>query len=197
MPQFRELKIPGLLRFNGQLIDTALALVAEHGAAGRPAYAGLAGRHMRHVIEHYEALLSRAPPHTVDYDQRPRDPDLERSESLARMRLLALRERLIDWRDVDFDTTVSIRGQIGLGGEMDFAVESTIGRELASVASHAVHHFASLQAYCLQHGIPTGEHFGKAPATVAHEQNLDLVKVAASNPLHRKEPSCPTLLRAA
>jgi hypothetical protein len=197
MPQFPEPKSPCLLRFNGQLIDAALALVAEHDVAGRPAYAGLVGKHMRHVIEHYESLLSTTPPRIVDYDQRPRDPDLERSESLARMRLLALRERLIDWRDFDLDATVSIHGQIGLGGEMDFVVESTLGRELACIASHTVHHFALLQAHCLQHGIPTGEHFGKAPATVAHERSRDQANAVASNTLHRKELTCPTLLRAA
>jgi hypothetical protein len=197
MPQLPEPKLPCLLHFNVQLIEAALRLVAEHDLAGRPAYEGLVGKHLRHVIEHYEALLSPGLPGIVDYDQRPRDAELERSGSLARLRLLALHQRLTHWGAVDLDASVAIHGQAGLGGELGFVVQSTIGRELVSVASHAVHHFAMLHGYCLQYGIPTGENFGKAPATVAHERNRDLANVFASNPIHRKEPSCPTLLRAA
>jgi hypothetical protein len=65
------------------------------------------------------------------------------------------------------------------------------------VASHAVHHFALLHAYCLQQGIPIGENFGKAPATVANERRRALANIPASNPVHLKELSCLTLLRAA
>ena len=155
------------------------------------------GRTSRHVIEHYEALLSPTLPGIVDYDQRPRDRELERSGRLARTRLMALLERLSDSGHLDLDATVSVHGQAGLAGDLGFVVTSTIGRELVSVASHAVHHFALLHAHCLQHGIPTGENFGKAPATVAHERSRDLANVTASQPTPRKEMTCPTLLRAA
>jgi hypothetical protein len=165
--------------------------------AGRPTYGGLVGKHVRHVIEHYEALVSPTLPGVVDYDQRPRDPELERSGSLARTRLAAVHQRLNDWGDLDLEATVSVQGQTHFGGELGFVVESTIGRELVSVASHAVHHFALMHGYCLQQGIPIGENFGKAPATVAHERRRALDNVPASNPIHPKEPSCPTLLRAA
>lgn len=196
----QHLSEPGLsclLRFNAQLIEDALALVAEHDLAGRPAYAGLVGTHIRHVIEHCEALLAPTLSGVVDYDQRPRDPELERSGCLARMRLLALRQRLNDWADADLDATVSVHGNTGLGGGTAFVVESSIGRELVSVAIHTVHHFALLHAYCLQHGIPVNKNFGKAPATVAYERSRDPTNALASNPIHRKEPSCPTSLRAA
>ena len=190
-------KPSGLLLSNVQLIEEALVLVAEHDLAGRPAYAGFAGKHIRHVIEHYEALLSPLRPGIVDYDHRARDAELERSGSLATARLRALLQRLNDWSDADLDANVSIHGQTGADGEQRFAVGSTIGRELVSVASHAVHHFALLHGYCLQHGIPTARNFGKAPATVAHEQSRELANAPASNPHHRKELSCHTLLRAA
>jgi len=197
MPQFRQTDLSCLQRFNGQLIADALALVAEHDVAGRPPYAGLVGAHIRHVIEHYEALLSPTLPGIVDYDQRPRDRELERNGSLARTRLMALHQHLSEWGHLDLDATVSVHGQAGLVGDLGFVVTSTIGRELVSVASHAVHHFALLHAHCLQHCIPTGENFGKAPATVAHERSSDLANVPASQSNPRKESTCPTLLRAA
>jgi hypothetical protein len=159
-----------LLRFNRQVIDQALALVAAHQKPGAPDYAYPVGAHLRHVVEHYEALLFPAVPGVVDYDARARDRDLERSPAVAMQRLQALRRALAHDAAGSLTTAVQVHGQGGLGGEFHFSVPSTIGRELVFVASHAIHHFALLQAHCTQHGVPTGETFGKAPGTVAHER---------------------------
>ncbi len=159
-----------LLRFNRQVIDQALDLVAAHLVPGAPDYAYPVGAHLRHVIEHFEALLVPAVPGLVDYDARARDADLERNPGLAVRRLQALRTALSSGAGTALTTAVQVLGQSGLGGDFHFSVPSTVGRELVFVASHAIHHFALLQAHCKQHGVPTGETFGKAPGTVAHER---------------------------
>jgi hypothetical protein len=102
-----------------------------------------------------------------------------------------------EWAHADPDAMLSIRGRTGPGGEWGFAVASTIGRELVSVASHAVHHFALLHSHCVQNGIPIGENFGRAPATVAHERDRDPANAPVGHSIHRKELSCPPLVRAA
>ena len=158
-----------LLQFSVDVLEQALALVASHELPTAPAYASPVGTHLRHVIEHYEALLSPAEPGCVDYDQRPRDRELEREPAEARARLEALQVRLLQWTDAQLDAPLQVRGLGGLGGDFDFAVESNAGRELVFVASHAIHHYALLQAHCKQHGIPISAEFGRAPATVAHE----------------------------
>lgn len=188
MPQFPEPQAARLLRFNVQIIEQALSLVAEHALPGRPAYAGPVGAHLRHVIEHHEALLFPACTGVVDYDQRPRNRDVERSAGLARTRLVALQARMASWTDAEADSPVTVHGQGGLSGEFGFVVESTLGRELAFVASHAVHHFALLQVHCTQQGIATAADFGKAPATVAHERN----SFPTDNPVSTKDASCNT-----
>ncbi len=164
----RRAQTDGLLAFNQQLIDQALALVAAHGAGSRRCYAGPAGAHLRHVIEHYEALVFPAASGIADYDNRPRDRELESSSTLARTRLLALRHRLGTWIPEALDTVVQVHGQGGIAGGFSFTVTSCIGRELAFLASHTVHHFALLLPYCRQHAIPTPAAFGQAPSTVAH-----------------------------
>jgi hypothetical protein len=176
-----------LLAFNQQLIDQALALVAAHGAGSRRCYAGPAGAHLRHVIEHYEALVFPAAPGVVDYDNRPRDRELETSPTLARTRLLALRDRLGAWAPLVLDTAVQVRGQGGTAGGFNFTVTSCIGRELAFLASHTVHHFALLAPYCRQHAIQTPADFGQAPSTVAH------ANAARTRPAPHtfQESSCP------
>ncbi len=164
-----DLDIARLLHFNLQVIDQALALVAAHEAPGSPAFAGTVGAHLRHIVEHYEALLFPTCSGEVDYDHRPRDRALERDTTLARARLMAIRQHVENAPRLD--TPLRVHAKAGLAGELDVVVGASLGRELLFVASHAVHHFALLQAHCRQHGIATGADFGKAPATVAHERS--------------------------
>jgi hypothetical protein len=164
------LQVERLLHFNQQVIDQALALVSAHERAGAPAYARPVGAHLRHVVEHFEALLQPALPGVVDYDQRPRDAALERSTQVARQRLLKLKSVLSRLPAAALQGPVQVRGRGGLGGEFSFEVPSSIARELVFVASHAVHHYAVLQPHCQLHDIVIGDSFGRAPATVAHER---------------------------
>jgi hypothetical protein len=157
-----------LLAFNQQLIDQALALVAVHQARSPLRYAGPVGSHLRHVIEHYEALVFPAAPGLVDYDNRPRDRELECNAALACERLLALRARLDMWVPQALHQPMQVHGQGGTAGEFAFAAASSTGRELAFLASHTVHHFALIAPHCREHGIPTPAEFGQAPSTVAH-----------------------------
>ena len=182
-----------LLGFNRDVLEQMLALVALHEAPGAPAYAGPMGAHLRHLIEHFEALVFPAEPGVVDYDSRPRDAELERSPALAHTRVLALSQALARWPARRLGVPVRVHGLGGLAGEFRFAVASSIGRELAFVASHAVHHFAVLKAHCQQHGIAVPAEFGKAPATVAHERAGRRAPVFPST----EDPPCPAPTLAA
>lgn len=177
-----------LLQFSIDVLAQALSLVASHELPDAPDYAAPVGTHLRHVIEHYEALLSPAEPGSVDYDQRPRDRELEREPAQARARLEALRVCLLQWTDAQLDAPLQVRGLGGLGGDFDFAVASSTGRELVFVASHAIHHYAMLQAHCEQHGIPISAEFGRAPATIAYERSA----LFDSPQLSSKETPCNT-----
>jgi hypothetical protein len=161
---------PCLFAFNVRLLEQALALAAAHAGPGRPPYAGLVGSHLRHVIEHFEALLFPAVTGSVDYDSRPRDADLDASPHVARTRLQALQTALTDTTAASFAEPLQVLGHGGLEGECSFRVMSSLGRELAFVASHTIHHFALLADHCRRQGIPTPEGFGKAPSTRAHER---------------------------
>lgn len=157
-----------LLRFNRRLLDQALALVQAMQAPGAPAYERPVGAHLRHVIEHYEALVMRPTGGMASYDHRPRDRELECQPEVALTRLQALQLRLFGWTDEMLDAPVLVCSQGGVAGEHEFITRSTLGRELVFLASHAVHHFALLGSFCQQHGLATPEHFGVAPSTVAH-----------------------------
>ena len=179
-----------LRRFNLQMLDQALTLVAAHERPGSPPYDGPVGAHLRHVIEHFDALLLPARKGEVDYDARLRDRALERSPLIARQRLQALQQRFMQLDERGLDAPLRVHGRGGAGGEFAFTVASSLGRELVFVASHAVHHYALLHAHCKQHGIATAADFGKAPATIAH-QRCHQRSVNSKHPAHlAKEPSC-------
>jgi hypothetical protein len=175
-----------LLAFNRQLIEQALALVAAHHTGCTAGYAGPVGAHLRHVIEHYEALVFPAAAGVVDYDHRARDRELERNPALAHERLLALHAALGIETRLSLLAPVQVHGQCGAAGAFNFCVASSVARELAFVASHTVHHFALLMPHCRQHGIPTPADFGQAPSTVAH------ARAASTISQHFQEPSCLT-----
>lgn len=172
-----------LMGFNQQMVDQALAVVGAHAAPGAPPFAGPAGAHLRHVIEHYEALVHGLHIGVVDYDGRPRDRELEANPAVARDRLLRLRQRLGEWTPDMLDRPLKVLGQGGSAGEFDFKVASSLGRELAFLASHAVHHFALMTTHLLRHGLPLPVHFGKAPGTVANE----IATRRAATPLNTQE----------
>jgi hypothetical protein len=173
-----------LLRFNRNVLDQALALVAAHQQPGCPDYSDTVGPHLRHVIEHFEALLLPLHSGVADYDSRARDRAVERQPALARERLVTLQLCLQASAGVPLHTPVQVRGLGGPTGEFGFAVASSFGRELAFVASHAVHHNALLQAHCRQHGISVDAAFGVAPATAAHARAAASIPATPESPCH-------------
>ena len=186
-----------LLEFNQHVLDQALAVVGAHAVPAAPqsapqsatTFAGPVGAHLRHVVEHYEALVHGLNLGVVDYDDRPRDRQLETSPTLARDRLLGVRQVLGLWTPDMLDRPVQVLGQAGITGDFDFCVTSSVGRELAFLASHAVHHFALLVEHLQRHGVPVPAHFGKAPGTVANE----IATHRAAAPSDKQERSCLSL----
>jgi hypothetical protein len=179
MPHLHECDAKRLLRYSAAVLGQAFPLVTAHWNRGASAYAYPIGAHLRHVIEHYEALLLPNEPGVVDYDQRPRDRELQTNAGVAMRRLRALLRRLNDCTDADIDVPVQVRGRGGLAGDFGFAVGSSVARELVFVASHAIHHYALLKPHCMQHRIPVCAEFGRAPSTLAHESASLAVRLAA------------------
>lgn len=157
-----------LIRFNVDVLHQGLQVLAAQAAVPGSDYSSHIGPHLRHVIEHYEALTQQLPTLSVDYDSRARDRTPERSPLVARARIEALQQQLqaLDVEAVSEPIAIHLRG--GLAGEENFVSFSTLARELLFVASHAVHHYALIQMYCKAQGIFLGADFGKAPATVRH-----------------------------
>lgn len=131
------------------------------------------GSHIRHLIEHYEALIYRETC-MVDYDARLRDEVLEDSPIAAIGRLNALCRKLQTWTSLEIDQVITVSSSGGQLGEASFINHSSIGRELCFLNNHAVHHLALLKPTCQKLGIAVDEYFGFAPSTIAYLESQKL-----------------------
>ncbi len=130
------------------------------------------GQHVRHCLEHFEALLGTTPEGDVDYDLRRRDPSIETSPRAAFDRSEELGKRLAEMgRNFGLSSPVRVRTSCSCDGEVS-AQMSSFGRELQFLVSHTVHHFAIIAAICHGHGIALPENFGIAPSTLKHRETL-------------------------
>jgi hypothetical protein len=151
-------------RFLGCLSDQQYTHVA------RPLFGSSAGAHVRHIIDHYLALMHKEG-NIVNYNVRHRFSDVENSISDALKQL----ESIISWLNSLDETTlnmpVEVISEISVSEQQDFSGHSTFGRELVFISSHAVHHFFTLKLIAKVQGIKLDAEFGLAPATATYQRS--------------------------
>jgi hypothetical protein len=129
-----------------------------------------AGAHLRHILEFYDCFLDGLDSFRLDYDARRRDASLERSRAAAARRIAAIVERLNDLRFRGDDLIVMVRiedaDRLGIANGW---LPSSISRELQTLSSHTIHHFALISMTLRALGIVVDPRFGMAPSTLSHE----------------------------
>lgn len=148
------------------------------------------GKHVRHILEHYQTLieapefsselsseLSPAPtlepsPSTasLDYEHRQREATLENNPVQARQRLHELQAGLKALSTTPYDTLLTLRYPVEEPGHAPpvnaLPLPSSLGRELAFLTSHSIHHMALLSLLCDQLNIALPNDFGVHPSTL-------------------------------
>ena len=125
------------------------------------------GGHIRHCLDHFEALCSGAATGVMDYDDRARGTMVETDRCEALRSIRRLQDRVATLDASMLTRVVRVTSMLAGDGTSIEAL-SSLGRELAFVLSHTVHHNALVAAMCKTLGIPIPERFGYAPSTVAH-----------------------------
>lgn len=153
---------------NDRCLETLAALVArltdaDYLRSVPPCDAGI-GSHVRHVLDHYDALLAGIPVGRVDYDLRERDPATECNRDVALGRIDAVRTAIQALAERSGDAPLRVCLDCGAGGRMPAA--STLSRELQFLVSHTVHHDALIAAAARALGVATEPGFGIAPSTL-------------------------------
>lgn len=128
---------------------------------------GSIGGHVRHCLDHARALADGLGTGEIDYDHRARGTPIETDVAAAATEAARL-----------LDVFASLSGRasahplhilvIAERGGPALALASTLGRELAFVLSHTIHHNAIIRAMALSLGAPVPDTLGYAPATLTH-----------------------------
>lgn len=142
---------------------------AQYSAPMGPVFADASiGGHVRHCLDHIRAIFDGQATGTVDYDHRERGTDIEVNKNAATAEVLRLIGVGIELQRTDADEPLSVVIMPTRNGA-SVTVRSTLGRELAFVLSHTIHHNALIRAMIVTIGLQAPKSFGYAPSTLAHQ----------------------------
>jgi len=133
------------------------------------------GGHVRHNLDHVEALLRELRSGVVSYDHRDRGTDVEQDRIAALAAILRLEEELSDlaWGGLPHLIVLSALVAPDLPPTR---VVSSPERELAFVVSHTVHHNALIAVMVKLLGAEVPAEFGVAPSTLQHKRSRACVR---------------------
>lgn len=135
----------------------------QYNAKSQGAFTSSIGEHMRHILDHYQALMLGWESKYVDYNQRTRHSKVESDIQLVRACWQQVNQWLNTLTDSEQTTSIQVFTEHNL-------VQSTLARELSFVSSHAVHHFAFVKQLVANFNIRLPAELGVAPATIKSQQ---------------------------
>jgi uncharacterized damage-inducible protein DinB len=142
-----------------------LVTIPEDSYRTSPARAsGSVGAHVRHCLDHATALLSCSAGGELCYDTRRRGTAVETDVRAAMREIKRLHLALSDLDPSHLDEPLTLRSMTRRDGGSIF-VKTTVGRELAFVLQHTIHHCAMIGLLLEQVGIAVPMQFGYAPST--------------------------------
>lgn len=126
------------------------------------------GAHVRHCIDHVDALLNGIASGEIHYDRRERGTAIEhdRTAGLAAAADRAVLVRAIG--DAVLDSSIAVHAMVAPTAP-EVVFDSTVAREVLYVFHHTVHHTALMSAQATNMGIQPDPRAGRAPATIAHD----------------------------
>ncbi len=154
----------------GQLLDLLQQLNQEAYALPLPVLSGSSvGKHIRHIIEFYQCLLSGKEGGMIDYDHRMRNRNLEENKQYAEGILHWLLDQLNRYPE-DKALQLVVRYDDHLPVEY---VHTTFSRELVYNLEHTIHHMALIRigVTAAFPDVHVEEYFGVAYSTVKYQKS--------------------------
>jgi hypothetical protein len=155
-----------LIADNIAILRQGAALIARLGSAysssASPVLDSGVGGHFRHCIDFYNCFLSALSEGLIDYDKRSREEKLESNALLASESIERVVENLqrLTFQDGASELSVFLEGRV--------PSRSSVARELQSLLSHTVHHYALIAIALKLQGFSIPADFGVAPSTLKH-----------------------------
>ena len=125
------------------------------------------GKHVRHIIDHYSALLTATSGAggLLDYENRNRDLSLEKDRRAARDCLEETVEALRSRFEGPCADELNMRHN---SAGKHQTVKTSVERELVFLASHTIHHTAIIGMLAEQAGVKVSSDFGVHPSTLRY-----------------------------
>jgi hypothetical protein len=130
------------------------------------------GGHVRHCLDHVAALLTGTCTGLCTYDRRRRGTEVETSRAAAIEATTEAMIRLLGLDATTLESEVFVETQLDPSGTMVVA-RSSVGREVAFVVSHTIHHNAIIAQMMQTRGLAFAPRFGVAPATPLDSTRAD------------------------
>ena len=125
------------------------------------------GGHVRHCLDHVEALLAGIEEGELSYDHRRRGTEVETSRDAALDVIRRQERQMLAFPPHSERRPLRLSAMVS-SSLPPTEVQTTVGRELAFVLSHTVHHNALIAVMALTLGVPVPDRFGYAPSTITH-----------------------------
>lgn len=128
------------------------------------------GKHFRHILDFYHCLLKGLPLGKVDYSDRTRNLQIENEPQIAARHF---RNALNQLNELSMDDPIKVLSDFSDDDQTErISYASTIGREMAFIHDHAVHHLAIIKIGIkrINPNFPLNKHFGVAPSTIKFTQ---------------------------
>ena len=130
-----------------------------------PNFISSAGAHMRHIIDHYQAIISGFNYQLIDYDVRERGSKFESSPRLAIDKFNAIADWIKQLTEDKLNKQITLATEVSVSNKNIQHVQTTVARELVFAGSHAVHHYAMIAQISFAQKNLHPQSFGLAPAT--------------------------------
>lgn len=133
-----------------------------------------AGRHLRHILDFYDSFLAGVESGAIDYEARGRDRQTEHDRQHAMERMRDIVRRLGTIVEVpQYEALVVRMETAGAEAGLNPWMPSSISRELQTLSSHTIHHFALIAVTLKAHGVALDPDFGMAPSTLRHTKRKE------------------------
>jgi len=158
-----------LIQANCELLMQGAELLSRHDDSSYQAtdlatFGSGIGPHFRHVLDHYRSFLPGVETSLIDYDDRKRGTEVEKSPARAVEEIASILDAL---RKLDIDVNARVNICVSASTEgADLCSKSSFGRELQFLVSHTVHHYALIAIASRMQGIFPKQSFGVAPSTL-------------------------------
>jgi uncharacterized damage-inducible protein DinB len=144
--------------------------VVEFTQVLAPSFSSSIGQHLRHVLDHYVNLIDGVTANHINYNIRQRHCALESSPEHASVVCKRLQKWLQNIEPAALSQVVTVESEVSVTQTESVVVQSSLGRELMFVTSHAIHHYALIKIIRHMQAKSVPEHFGVAPATLTYMQ---------------------------